>query len=250
MRILLINPNTSEAITERVVFEARRIASPGTELTGVTGRFGARYIATRTAYAISAHAALDAYAAHHAGFDAVVLACFGDPGLRAVQEIATVPVIGMAEAACIAAASRGKRFAIVTGGERWVAMLQEYVASIGLADRLATIRVIARDGAQIAADPEGSLASLAEACRATATEGADVVTLGGAGLVGLAKRIVDQVPIPIVDALEAAIAAAEAAVRSRAGAPISSGLGGPVATIGLGSSLSALMLGKKAEEVA
>lgn len=249
MRVLLINANTDEAITERILFEARRVASPGTELIGVTGRFGARYIATRTAYAIAAHAALDAYATHGAGVDAVILACFGDPGLRALQEVATVPVIGMAEAACAAAASRGKRFAIVTGGERWVTMLQEYVAGIGLADRLAAVRVIARDGAQIAADPEGSLASLAEACRATAAEGADIVTLGGAGLVGLAERIADQVPIPIVDALVTAMQAAEAAVRTRSGAP-ASGLGAPIPTVGLGPSLSALMLGNKAEEVA
>ena len=48
MRILLINANTDEAITERLLFEARRVASPETELIGVTGRFGARYIATRT----------------------------------------------------------------------------------------------------------------------------------------------------------------------------------------------------------
>jgi allantoin racemase len=219
-------------------------------MMGVTGRFGARYIATRTAYAIAGHAALEAYATHGAGFDAAVLACFGDPGLRALQEIATIPVVGMAQAACVAAASRGSRFAIVTGGERWVAMLQEYVASIGLADRLVTVRAVARDGAQIAADPEGSLASLAAACRATATEGADVVTLGGAALAGLAERIADRVPIPIVDALAASIQAAEAAIRARSSGQAwnNSGLGEPIPTIGLQASLSALMLGKTVEE--
>jgi len=248
MRILLINPNTSEQITEKVVFEARRIASPGTEIVGVTGRFGARYISTRTAYAIAGHAALDAYATHHAGFDAVILACFGDPGLRALEEIATVPVIGMADAACLAAVARGKRFGIVTGGERWVAMLQEYVAGIGLSDRLATVRAIASDGAQIATDPEGNLAALADACCTAATEGADVVTLGGAGLAGLAEKIADRVPVPIVDALAAAVQAAEAAARTRLGD--SSGPNESIPTVGLGPSLSALMLGTKAEEAA
>jgi allantoin racemase len=248
MRILVINANTSEAMTDLVVAEARRIASPGTELIGVTGRFGACYIATRTAYAIAGHAALDAYVEHWANADAVILACFGDPGLRALQEIATVPVIGMAEAACRAAAARGKRFPIVTGGERWLAMLQEYVAGIGLGDRLASIRVVERNGAQIAADPEGSLASLAEACRVTAAEGADVVTLAGAGLVGLAARIADRIPIPIVDALVESVKAAEAAVLIRP--PVPAGFGGPVQTVGLASPLSTLMLGKRFEEVA
>ncbi|TXN10683.1 Asp/Glu racemase, partial [Methylobacterium sp. WL122] len=98
MRILVINPNTTEAVTERVVEHVRRIA-PSATIVPATGRFGARYIASRASAAIAAHAALDAYAAFGAECDAVYLACFGDPGLLALREIAPVPVVGMAEAA-------------------------------------------------------------------------------------------------------------------------------------------------------
>lgn len=64
MRIPLSNPNTSPAITGRVLAVAREVASPDAKLKGVTGRFGGRYIAGRATYAIAAHAALDALAGH------------------------------------------------------------------------------------------------------------------------------------------------------------------------------------------
>src|SRR5215510_9978502 len=118
MRLLLINTNTSETITALLVDAARRLAGPGVVVTGSTARFGARYIASRSAYAIAGHAVLDTYAEHRREADAVIIACFGDPGLLALREIAPVPVIGMAEASCRLAASRG-RFAIVTGGAAW-----------------------------------------------------------------------------------------------------------------------------------
>lgn len=76
----------------------------GVKLKPATGRFGARYIASRSAGAIAGHAALDAYAEHGGDCDAVHLARLGDPGLMALRELATVPVIGMAEVACRQAA--------------------------------------------------------------------------------------------------------------------------------------------------
>src|SRR5262249_9733144 len=104
-RLLLINTNTTETITTLLLDAARRMVDPSVTVTGVTARFGARYIASRSAYAIAEHAALDAYAEHGRDADAVIIACFGDPGLLALREIAPVPVIGMAEASSRLAAS-------------------------------------------------------------------------------------------------------------------------------------------------
>ncbi len=214
MRILLINPNTTSAITDIVAGHARRIAGDGVAFVPVTGRFGARYISSRAAAAIAGHAALDAMAAHVDGCDAVYLACFGDPGLLALREIAPVPVVGMAEAACHAACMRGERFAIVTGGALWKPMLEEFVALIGLADRLACVRTIAPTGGQIAENPEAALVDLAAACEACAREdGADVVILGGAALAGLAERIQPHVSVPVICSVEAGTLAVMAAAQ-------------------------------------
>lgn len=218
MRLLLINPNTTQTMTDLMVREARKVLSEGVELTAVTGRFGGRYVASRVTYAIAGHATLEAYAEHGGDADAVALACFGDPALLALKEIAHQPVIGMAEAACLTAAAMGGRFAIVTGGERWGPMLREFVGVMGMSERLAFIQTVAPTGADIAREPERALAMLAEACHACVREhGADSVILGGAGLAGLAARIADKVPVPLIDSLGACVRMAEQLARTAAG---------------------------------
>ncbi len=232
MRLLLINPNTSEAITAKVAAAARAVARPDTEIVAVGGRFGGRYIASRAAYAIAAHAALDAWAAAPA-HDVVVLACFGDPGLDGLRELSDRPVLGLADASIRHACRLGERFAIVTGGERWGPMLEEFVAVRGLGARLAGIRTVAPDGAAIASDPAGSIAVLRQACAAAIdTDRADVVILGGAGLAGLAATVGDGLKAPVLDSVELTVRLAESAVEVSAGARLgleSAGLAAPLA---------------------
>jgi Asp/Glu/hydantoin racemase len=211
VRILLINPNTSPDITATVARHARNAVGESAGIVPATGRFGARYIFSRATAAIAAVAALDALAEHGRDCDAVFLACFGDPGLAALRELSPVPVVGMAEASCHLACMHGRRFSIVTGGVLWKPMLEEFVAQLGLAERLASVRCLAQTGGDISRDQEGSIAALASECCAAAGEGADVVILGGAGLAGLAPGLADRVPVPILCSVEAGIRATVAA---------------------------------------
>lgn len=235
MRILLINPNTSTSVTDLVAAHVRPLLRTNDTIVPVTGRFGASYIATRAAAAIAAHAALDALAEHGHGCDAVYLACFGDPGLLALREIARVPVIGMAEASCLAACERGKRFAIVTGGVLWAPMLTEFVAALGLSDRFAGVRTVIATGDRIARDPDAAIAELTAACNDCARRGADVVILGGAGLAGLVARLQPSVSVPLLcsvdTGMQATIAAAHSKPPAFRGAPAvrTNGLAPPLA---------------------
>ena len=174
-------------------------------------------------YAIAGHAAVDAFANDRGRKDAVVLACFGDPGLAALKEIAKVPVVGMADASILQACAMGNRFSIVTGGERWKSMLEEFVASHGLASRLASIRTVAPTGADIARNPKAAMALLAKGCSACVREdGADVVILGGAGLAGLAAKLKTMVDAPLLDGVACAISMAEGLARQK---PVKAGSG-------------------------
>jgi allantoin racemase len=245
MRILLINPNTSPDLTERIAGLARAAMAGDHVVVPATGRFGARYITTRAGAAIAAHAALDALAEHGAGCDAVLLACFGDPGLAALKELSPVPVVGMAEASCREACKLGRRFSIVTGGVLWKPMLEEFVAQLGLADRLASVRCLAQTGGDIARDPGGSLAALAAESRAAVeADGADVVILGGAGLAGLAVPIADKVPVPVLCSFETALRAV-LAIASHPGQPEQriSAAAPPTPSIGLSPHLARALQG-------
>jgi len=243
--LLLINPNTTASITDLVLKTAQGFASPGTKLRALTGAFGPRYIASRVAYAIAGHAAVDALANDKGPKDAVVLACFGDPGLAALKEISPVPVVGMADASILQACAIGQRFSIVTGGERWQSMLEEFVASHGLSARLASVRTVAPTGADIARNPKEALTLLARGCQACVREdGADVVILGGAGLAGLAAKLKDKVDVPLLDGVACAISTAEALARQKLRKAKTGVLSAPapVESIGLSKGLSKLLL--------
>jgi len=215
MRILLLNPNTSASVTTLVADRVAAVAGDAATFVPVTARFGAAYIASRAALAIAGHAALDAFAEHAAGCDAVFIACFGDPGLLALREISPVPVVGMLEASCLEARRSAGRYGIVTGGALWKPMLEEIVAGFGLGDGLAGIRTVERTGGEIARDPDAALAALAAACRDCAEKDrAEAVILGGAALAGLASRLQPQVPVPVLCSVEAGVRACLAAARA------------------------------------
>jgi len=206
-QLLVINPNTSASVTALLQQHVQAAAGSHVAVRSVTARFGAPYISDEASYAVAAHAALDAWAAALGAAekqpDAVLIGCFGDPGLQALRESSPVPVTGLAEAAFIEAARHG-RFAVVTGGERWGPMLQRLAQSLGHAHALAGIHTVAPTGAQLAADPVAARQLLTQAClNAVHQLGVQTVILGGAGLAGMAAQIQPFVNVPIVDSVMA-----------------------------------------------
>ena len=243
MRILLINANTSADITDRLCAIANAMAPDGVVFEGATGRFGARYIASRAASAIAGHAAIDAFATQGEGAGAVLLACFGDPGLDALKEMSPVPVIGLAEASADAALRLGARFGVVTGGAVWQPMLTEFFAGRGHAAALSGVRTVAPTGAEIARNPEAALALLSATCRACVEQdGAEVVILGGAGLAGLAARVAPRLGVPVLCSVEEGVRAVLAAL-GQAGGQAGAGMlaPAPVETIGLSPALASML---------
>ena len=217
--LLLLNPNTSAEVSTLLQRHAAPSArAAGLSLAMATARFGPRYITGEAGAALAGHAALDAYAAHvqaHGRPAAVLLACFGDPGLFALRAVAGVPVLGLAEAAMQAAARRGP-FVIVTGGPAWVPMLQRLAAVLPLPAPLLGVQAVARSGGELASDPQAAVELLhGAAVEALARwPAARSVLLGGAGLAGLAAPLAERLPCPVLDNVAEALAAAMQAART------------------------------------
>ena len=213
MRILVLNPNTSEGITARLMAAATEAAAPGTELVPLTASRGVPYIATRAEAQIGGAIALEMLAEHHGQFDAAIIAAFGDPGLMGARELFDLPVVGMAEAAMLSACMLGRRFAIVTFARALGPWYEECVDMHGLRSRLAGIRMLDGSFASVSDVQEEKEAVLVElANRAVAEDEADVVILAGAPLAGLAARVRDRIAVPVVDQMAAAVKQAEALV--------------------------------------
>jgi allantoin racemase len=217
--LLLINPNTSTHITELLRSHVQAASGPDVQVRAVTARFGAPYIADEASYTVAAHATLDAWAAALASGstpDAVLIGCFGDPGLFALREASPAPVTGLAEAAFNEAAQHG-RFAVVTGGASWAPMLQRLAHTLGHSESLAGIHTVAPTGAQLAADPTAAQALLLQACRDAASQwNVQSIILGGAGLAGMAAALQPELDLPIIDSV---LAGARWALRTHAAQP-------------------------------
>ena len=212
-RVLLINPNTSSAVTDRVL-AACCAAQPQLQWEGVSAAFGSPYIASEASYAVAAHAVLDAYEKHFQAHDAVLIACFGDPGLLALRETCAVPVVGLAESSFRAAQARGP-FAVVTGGRAWGPMLERFARMHRLDAQLQGVFTVELTGAQIAESPQRAQADLRRACLAGIEAGAQVVLLGGAALTGLGAALQAGVAVPVLDNVVLAAQAVANAIAAK-----------------------------------
>lgn len=242
-RILVVNPNSSEDFTNLIAREVRRAASPGVEVVETTAPFGPRYIGTRATAAIASHAAVDALArvlATDSRFDAAILAGFGAQGAVAMRELAPFPIVDMLEASASAALLLGKRFSVLTGGERWVPMLKERFDELGLSSRVASVRAIPLTGAEIAKDQQRAftlLAELSETC--VREDGADCVILGGAAVAGIPRQIADRVSVPLIDNVAVSVAMAELLARNVGRARAGGGARPSIDSAGLSDALAA-----------
>ena len=244
MKILLLNPNTTTEVTELLYAAGSRAASPGTELVPVTAKRGVPYIATRAEAQIGGAIALEMLAEAGSGFDAAIIAAFGDPGLFGARELFSFPIVGLAEAAMLTACMVGRKFAIVTFSRTLAPWYQECVAMHGLETRCAGIRALDeafQSISDVQSEKEEVLVRLANA--AVEQDDADVVILSGAPLAGLADKVKDRIPVPVIDPVAAAVRQAETLavlkpLKARAGTfrrP------GPKPTTGLAEPLAAVI---------
>lgn len=212
-RILLLNPNTTESMTDGLARVARLAARGNTHVMPMTLTRGFPYISSRAEAQISGAIALEAIATREHDIDAVVIAAFGDPGLKAAREMFHIPIIGMAEAAMLSAMQLGERFSIVTFTPAMSRWYLDSVQDCGLLHRFASLRTPeTHDGNvnDVQARLRDSLCSLVNQC--VQEDGADVVILGGAPLAGLTADLQPEVQALLVDPIWCAIRQAEALV--------------------------------------
>ena len=206
MNLLLANPNTTVALTDRMAAVARRAAAAGTTILPHTAPRGVPYISTRAEAQIAGAVLLETLAEQRAGLDGVIVAAFGDPGLGAAREMLDVPVVGMAEAAMATACLLGRRFAIVTFTPALEPWFQDCVEANGLAARCAGVHCAQGTFTSIDAVQSEMQEHLVAAALSCADRLApDVIVLAGAPLSGLAPAIRDRVPVPLVDGVVAAV---------------------------------------------
>jgi allantoin racemase len=213
-RILVINPNSTEAVTRGIdaAMEPLRIAG-GPKIDCVTLKEGPPAIESQN----DADAVIPPLcrAIHEAERDAAafVIACFSDPGLYSAREVTAKPVLGIAECGILTALTLGQRFGVISILARSVPRHLRYYAAMGLAQRLAGDLPIGLGVLELA-DPRTTLARMIEVGRQLRDHhGADVLVMGCSGMARYRAELQEALQIAVVEPTQSAVAMAIGRVR-------------------------------------
>ena len=212
MNILIINPNTTASMTEKMEASAHAVAANGTTITAVQPECGPASIEGfyDEAFAVPG---LIAEIAKNPAADAIIIACFDDTGLDAARCFSTVPVIGIGEAAYHAASFVANRFGVVTTLTRSVAALQHNLNRYGLASRCAGVRAADIPVLELENPESNAFQRISqEIQRSIDSDGADAIVLGCAGMTDLAAALQAEHGVPVIDGVVSAVKFAEALV--------------------------------------
>jgi allantoin racemase len=213
-RILVVNPNTTEAVTDRIARVARAAASADTVLDAVTAPFGPAIITSRAEDALAGHGVLEAVARSYDAHGAVILAASWDTALAGLRELLPVPVVGLTESAVTVASLLAERFALVTVGPRAASGHRRLVLEAGLGSRLAGIGEVDLDYTAVLREPAAAVPAVARAAVGLVErQGAEAIIPAGAVFAGLHVDIQRHVPVPVLDAVSCAVQLAECLAR-------------------------------------
>lgn len=215
MKIRVINPNTTHAMTATIGAAARRVAAPGTQIVASQPDSGPVSIECHFDEAVAAvGVAAELMAGEREQTDAYVIACFGDPGLWSARELTRAPVIGMAEAAFHMAALIATRFSVVTTLGRTGIIAEHLLQQYGFAHLCRKVRAAEIPVLDLEHDPDAALRKIIdESLRAKREDGIGAIVLGCGGMSDLTDAIADAVGLPVVEGVTSAVKLAESLVH-------------------------------------
>lgn len=207
MRIQVINPNTSPAMTATIGAAARRAAAPGTEIAAVCPSQGVPSIEGHFDEAVAAIGVLEQVRlGREQGVDGHVIACFGDPGLLAARELASAPVVGIAEAAMHLATLVATRFSIVTTLPRTLIVARHLLQRYGFEHQCAALHAIDLPVLALEDGDGPARHKVREMCiQSKRQDGCGAIVLGCGGMADLAQALTRELGLPVIDGVSAAV---------------------------------------------
>ena len=214
MRILIVNVNTTESMTEGIGAQARKVAAEGTEIVALTPRFGAESVEGNFESYLAAIGVMDAVMRYDQPYDAVIQAGYGEHGREGLQELLDVPVVDITEAAASTAMFLGHKYSVVTTLDRAVPLIEDRLKLAGLDARCASVRASGMAVLELESDPERAVAAIVDQAAAAVTDDhAEVICLGCGGMAELEAKVRERTGVPVVDGVAAAVTIAESLVR-------------------------------------
>lgn len=219
MHILIINPNTTTAMTGKIEAIAKDIAHSDTKITAQNPAIGPASIQgpeDGAAALPGLFSLVDQALAGNNEYDAIIIACFDDTGLEELKGRSNIPVIGIGEAAYHAAALLGGAYSVVTTMEISIPILEANIQAYGFSHQCAGVRASGVPVLALEDDPAQVHGLIeAEARSALQEDGASTIVLGCAGMADLAIDMTYRLGVPVVDGVAAAVGLCEMLYRLR-----------------------------------
>lgn len=194
--VLLINPNGTERTGHDMAAIAAE-AAPSVRFVPVSTPGMAPVITTPDVL----DQAAERVAARNipAEVQGVIVAAFGDPGVRALRRRLECPVIGIAEASMLRAAQGGARFSVATTTPDLAERIRQTAEGYGLAGQMVSVRLTEGEPLSLMQDPDMLRAAMLHAVLACAEDGAESIIIGGGPLAQVARVLAKDSPVPLIE---------------------------------------------------
>jgi len=213
-KILVINPNSTEAVTRGIDEACAPLRMQGGPLIDVvTLKEGPPGIETQQHVDGVIPHLIQLVQKKEQEYAAFVIACYSDPGLHSIREATKKPVLGISECGILTALTLGQKFGVIAILQKSIPRHLRYMGALGVMDRLAAELPVNLPVVELSDEKKtfGRMVEVGEALRAT--HGADVIVMGCAGMARYRKPLQDEVGIPVVEPTQAAVAMAIGRVR-------------------------------------
>jgi Asp/Glu/hydantoin racemase len=213
-RILVINPNSTEAVTRGIDEACAPLRMPGGPgIDCLTLKEGPPGIETQQHVDGVIPPLLSLVLQNEKQYAAFVVACYSDPGLHSLREATKKPVLGISECGILTALTLGQKFGVIAILKQSIPRHLRYVGALGVSERLAGELPVGLGVTELADENKtfGRMVEVGKALRDH--QGANVIVMGCAGMARYRKPLQDQLGIPVVEPTQAAVAMAIGRVR-------------------------------------
>ena len=217
-RILFINPFKGEIFDQPIKAFIEKEKRSDTDVEVVSLKRGPEHLEYHYYEALTLVDTLKTIKhAEKEGYDAAVIGCFYDPGLREAREITnSIVITAPAEAAMHIATTLGHQFSIIVGREKWIPKMHENVVNYGFKEKLASFKSVGLGVHDFHRDEAETAKRLKAAAKeAVEQDRAEVVILGCTIQFGFYKELQGYLGVPVIDAILAAFKYAEFLIELR-----------------------------------
>jgi len=213
-KILVINPNSTEAVTRGIDEACAPLRMPGgPQIECATLKDGPPGIETQQHVDSVVSPLVKLVKEKKEEFSAFVIACYSDPGLHAAREATKKPVLGISECGILTALTLGQKFGVIAILQKSIPRHLRYMGALGVMDRLAGELPVGLPVVELSDEKKTFGRMMDVGKRLRDEHGADVIVMGCAGMARYRKPLQEAVGIPVVEPTQAAVTMAIGRVR-------------------------------------